>query len=491
MNNTLLRDEVNASLKDWRNKEKAALELLQLASELRFDKGIELLIFRQDIHDARPSELLNHHFIAEKYRTDALDIHATVEIVKAIKAMGDLPASKIDLGKLGLEWQKEANVFNNDVAAFVGGKLGDIAGTDGKSAASSDIVLYGFGRIGRLAARRIIDQTGAGDQLRLKAIVIRPKLKDREEEAKKRAALLESDSVHGDFRGTIRVADGGNELIINGNRVKLIYAGSPEDVDYTAYGIENALVIDNTGVWRDREGLSRHLRPGASKVMLTAPAKGDVVNVVFGVNEDIADIENERVFSAASCTTNAIVPVLKVLEDNYGIDKGHVETIHAYTNDQNLLDNFHKKPRRGRGAPVNMVLTTTGAAKAVAKVLPNLAGKLTGNAIRVPTPNVSMAILNLTLKSATNLEELNDTLRKAARHGNLVEQIRYSESTEYVSTSSIGVTTTSVVDAPSTIVSADGLNVNIYLWYDNEYGYTCQVVRFAKHLTKVERQAYC
>ncbi|MEM9990953.1 MAG: glyceraldehyde-3-phosphate dehydrogenase, partial [Bacteroidota bacterium] len=342
-----------------------------------------------------------------------------------------------------------------------------------------------------LAARRIIEQTGAGDQLRLKAIVIRPKMSDRYEEAKKRAALLESDSVHGDFKGTIRVAEDGSELFINGNRVQLIYAGRPSDIDYTTYGIENALVIDNTGVWRDREGLSQHLRPGVAKVVLTAPAKGDVANIVFGVNEEIAPLESETVYSAASCTTNAIVPVLKVLEDQYGIDKGHVETIHAYTNDQNLLDNFHKKPRRGRGAPVNMVLTTTGAAQAVAKVLPDLAGKLTGNAIRVPTPNVSMAILNLTLKNATNVDDLNNTLRTAARHGKLVEQIRYSESTEYVSSSSIGVTTTSVVDAPSTIVSKDGLNVNVYLWYDNEYGYTCQVVRLAKYLTKVERHTYC
>ncbi len=491
MDNVLIEKNLDASFKEWRDKEKIALEVLQIAGDLRFNRGIELIIFRQDVHDARPSELLNHHFLAEKYLKAPLDIAATLGIAKAIKRLEDLPPCKIDLGKFGLEWQQEANLFANDYDKFVGQKLGDFLGTEPKNKEARDVVLYGFGRIGRLAARRIIGQTASGDQLRLKAIVIRPKLQDRYEEAKKRAALLESDSVHGDFRGTIKVADDGNEMIINGNRVKLIYAARPTDVDYTQYGIKDALVIDNTGVWRDREGLSQHLRPGATKVLLTAPAKGDVANIVHGVNEDIVNPDEENIFSAASCTTNAIVPVLKVMEDKFGIEKGHVETIHAYTNDQNLLDNFHKKPRRGRGAPINMVLTTTGAAKAVAKVLPHLAGKLTGNAIRVPTPDVSMAILNLTLKTPTDVDTLNETLKYAARHGKLVEQIRYSESTEYVSSNSIGVTTTSVVDAPSTIVSKDGLNVNIYLWYDNEYGYTCQVVRLAKHLTKVNRHAYC
>lgn len=490
MDNLLIRKEVNASLKDWRTKEKIALDLLQIAGDLRFNRAIELVIFRQDVHDARTSELLNHHFLSEKYQEKPLDIAATLGFAKAIQALENLPPCKVDLGKLGLEWQKEAELFEQDYGKFIGHKFGEFVGKAPKNQDAKDVVLYGFGRIGRLAARRIVGSTGKGDQLRLKAIVIRPKLEDRYEEAKKRAALLESDSVHGDFKGTVKVADDGNELIINGNRVKLIYAARPSDVDYTKYGIKDALVIDNTGVWRDREDLSVHLRPGVSKVLLTAPAQGEVANIVYGVNEDIADIDKETIFSAASCTTNAIVPVLKVLDDKYGIVKGHVETIHAYTNDQNLLDNFHKKPRRGRGAPINMVLTTTGAAKAVAKVLPDLAGKLTGNAIRVPTPNVSMAILNLTLKTATDVEELNASLKHAARHGGLVEQIRYSESTEYVSSNSVGVTTTSVVDAPSTIVSNDGISVNIYLWYDNEYGYTCQVVRLAKHLMKVNRYCY-
>ena len=271
--------------------------------------------------------------------------------------------------------------------------------------------------------------------------------------------------------------------------MKLIYAGSPEDIDYTEYGIQNAMVVDNTGVWRNREELSRHLRPGVAQVLLTAPG-GEVPNVFYGVNQKDLDIENEKIYSAASCTTNAIVPVLKVLDDQLGIERGHIETIHAYTNDQNLIDNFHKKPRRGRGAATNMVLTTTGAAKAVSKVLPHLGGILTGNAVRVPTPNVSLAILSLTLKNATDKDAVNAMFKEASLRGNLVEQIHYSDSTEYVSSHAVGMTSTSVLDAPSTIVSADGKNVTVYAWYDNEYGYTCQVIRLAKHIARVRRHNY-
>ena len=197
-----------------------------------------------------------------------------------------------------------------------------------------------------------------------------------------------------------------------------------------------------------------------------------------------------KLLSAASCTTNAIVPAIKVVQDKFGIESGHVETIHAYTNDQNLLDNFHKKPRRGRSAPINMVLTSTGAASAVAKVIPALSGKLTGNAVRVPTPNVSLAILNLALEEATSVTDLNAAIRHGALYGELVEQIYYSTSTEYVSTNVIGMPITCVFDAPSTIVSADGKKATLYLWYDNEYGYTCQVVRLAKHVAKVRRYSY-
>jgi len=314
-------------------------------------------------------------------------------------------------------------------------------------------------------------------------------MSNMQEELEKRAALLVDDSIHGRFAGNVELDAEAGTMTVNGNRIHIIFAAQPEEVDYTSYGINDALVIDNTGVWRDKEGLSRHLRPGATQFMLTAPGNG-VPNIVHGVNQAEAREEGVQVISAASCTTNAIVPVIKTVEDAIGIIEGHIETIHAYTSDQNLLDNFHKKPRRGRGAATNMVLTSTGAAKAVAKVLPNLAGKLTGNAVRVPTPDVSIAIMNLTLKKETTIDEINDLLKEASLHGPLVEQIYYSTSTEYVSSNAIGMTSTSVVDAPSTLVSVDGKRVTIYAWYDNEYGYCCQVVRLAKYFARVRRPFY-
>lgn len=485
----VLSAQVDAALDHWRQEEKQALELLRIVGELRFDRSIELVFFRRDIYDTRPSRVLNYHRFAENYSHAPLQIEDSLAMAKAIKEQEALAPARIDLGILTMEWRSARQESGIEAGAFIGDQLGSLLGVDPLNNGARDVVLYGFGRIGRLVARRIISSTGRGEQLRLKAIVIRPKMKDRFAEATKRAALLDSDSVHGEFHGMVEVSADGNELIVNGNRIRLIYAGSPDEIDYTTYGIKDAVLIDNTGVWRDREALSIHLRPGIAQVLLTAPAKGDVPNIVYGVNTP-EEVENERIFSAASCTTNAIAPVLDVVEKAFGVEQGHIETIHAYTNDQNLLDNFHKKPRRGRGAPINMVLTSTGAATAVAKVMPQLAGKLTGNAIRVPTPNVSLVVLNLTLKTATTVEALNAALQEAALHGELVEQIQYSTSTEYVSSNAVGSTVTSVLDAPSTIVGGDGRQVVLYVWYDNEYGYTCQVVRLAKHIAGVRRYRY-
>ena len=207
----------------------------------------------------------------------------------------------------------------------------------------------------------------------------------------------------------------------------------------------------------------------------------------MGINDQ--DIQqNDQILSAASCTTNAIVPVLKAADDEYGIVAGHVETVHAYTNDQNLIDNYHKAERRGRSAPLNMVLTETGAAKAVAKVLPNLEGKLTGNAIRVPTPNVSMAILNLTLVKPTTRDLLNEFMRETALHSNMKKQIDYSNSPEVVSSDFVGSRSACVFDAKATIVN--GNQAVLYLWYDNEYGYSCQVYRVLERMAGIRYQTY-
>ena len=350
-----------------------------------------------------------------------------------------------------------------------------------------DVVLYGFGRIGRLAARELIKQAGKGQQLRLKAIVTR---NNSDDQIIKRAALLRNDSIHNDFKGTVTEDLENKALIINGQIVKMIEAKNPEDIDYTAYGIDNALVIDNTGAFTDKVALSRHKQAkGVDKVLLTAPGK-EIPNIVYGINHVDLDIEGEDIFSAASCTTNAISPVLKVINDKFGVEKGHLETVHAYTNDQNLLDNFHKKPRRGRSAAINMVITSTGAGKAVTKVIPDLKDKLTANAVRVPTPNGSLAILNLSLGKETTVEEINNTLKDAALNGNLVNQIYYSIDPELVSNDIIGNTCCSVFDAPATILSADKKNVVLYTWYDNEFGYTKQVIRLAKYIAKVRRQIY-
>ncbi len=476
------------ALSNWREQEKNSLELLSIMGDLRFDKDVELIYFHHPLYDSRPSELLNTLLFSKKYTTTPIAVETILSIAKAIDCLEGIAPSKIDIGKLALEWLDE-NKAEGDLTKFIHDKLGGHVGENKKVLGSRDVVLYGFGRIGRLVARLIAEKTGKGEQLRLKAIVLRPKLKDRAEELEKRASLLRKDSVHGTFKGVITVDAENEELIINGNRVKIIFAGKPEDIDFTTYNINNAIVIDNTGVWRDKEGLSRHLRPGASQAMLTAPGDG-VPNIVHGVNNKELDFKKDLVFSAASCTTNAIVPVIKVINDSLGIDKGHIESIHSYTNDQNLIDNFHKKPRRGRGAPLNMVLTSTGAAKAVSKVIPELAGILTGNAVRVPTPNVSLAIMNLTLKNPTTREDLNKLIQKSALHGKLVEQIHYSTDTEFVSNDVVGHTSASIVDAPSTIVSKDGMNATIYVWYDNEFGYSCQVVRLAKYVSQVRRLRY-
>lgn len=263
----------------------------------------------------------------------------------------------------------------------------------------------------------------------------------------------------------------------------MIYAKDPSEIDYTDYGIENALVIDNTGVFKDEAGLGKHLQSkGVSKVLLTAPAGGDIKNVVYGVNNNT--IGEDTIVSAASCTTNAITPTLKVLNDKYGIENGHVETIHSFTNDQNLIDNYHKADRRGRSAVLNMVITSTGAAKAVGKALPELSGKLTGNAIRVPTPNVSLAILNLNLKTApASREALNEFMRDTANSHTWQSQIAYTDSNEAVSTDFVGTKHVGIVDAQATIVTDN--HATVYIWYDNEVGYSTQVLRLATQMAGI------
>tara|TARA_B110000459_G_C16623251_1_gene503196 strand:+ start:681 stop:2144 length:1464 start_codon:yes stop_codon:yes gene_type:complete len=482
---TSLRESYSNEFNDYIDKEKAAVELMHSIGSLLFDKNIELVLFRNHLVDKSISELLNLHKYAAKVIEKKISVVDTSELAKEIYNM-DIAPAKIDIGKLASEWISEGGDFTSK-AEFLLKKLEGFAPSANSDIDPRDVILFGFGRIGRLAARELIKQAGKGQQLRLRAIVLR---KIDNDSLKKRAALLENDSVHGRFPGTIDIDYDQKHLIINGQRIQIIASSDPSSIDYTAIGINDALLIDNTGVYKDKEALSIHIKAeGVSKVLLTAPGKG-IPNIVYGINHSDLDLKNTNIFSAASCTTNAISPILKVIEDNYGVVRGHIETVHAYTNDQNLLDNMHKKERRGRSAAVNMVITETGAGKAVTKVIPALENKLTANAVRVPTPNGSLAIMNLELGRTTTLEELNGLMKTAALSGNLVNQIHYSMNEELVSNDIIGNECCAVFDSPASIVSNDGKSVVLYSWYDNEFGYTKQVIRLAKYIAEVRRRIY-
>ena len=470
-------------LDDWINKEKLGINLLNSVGTLMYDKGIELVLFRNQLLEIGVSELMNFFAYANNVVKRRTDVATAVLLANEMLKM-DLAPSKLDIGLLSAEYIEsgatDANVFLSD-------KLSAMLSADNTKVAPKDVILYGFGRIGRLAARELIKQAGKGQQLRLKAIVVR-KLTDAQ--IIKRADLLRNDSVHGAFKGVVDIDLSTQSIIVNGQHIKFIDGGTPEDIDYTAHGIEDALLIDNTGAFTNKEALSRHLQAkGVSKVLLTAPGKG-IPNIVYGINSKELDIENTAIYSAASCTTNCIAPILHIVENKYGVKKGHLETIHSYTNDQNLLDNMHKKQRRGRSAAINMVITSTGAGNAVTKVIPSLAGKLSANAVRVPTPNVSLAILKLSLNNTTSVDDMNATMSDAALNGNLVNQIHYQVDPELVSTDIIGDSCCSVFDSNATIVTDEGKDVVLYVWYDNEFGYTKQVIRLAKLIAQVRRLTY-
>ena len=481
MNNTVLYEKEVAFQVDRR---KAGVEFIKIISDLWYDKSIELVLFRNQLIDLNVSDIINLHEYAGEFVQKPINIFDSVEIALAIEKL-DLPPSKIDIGKLTFEYHLEDNKYDN-CDDFVADKLRNA--NDVPDLKPKDVVLYGFGRIGRLLAREMMSKIATGQQLRLRAIVTRDK--NDASSLEKRASLLRYDSIHGDFAGSVAADVENSALIINGTTVYVITANAPEEIDYTSYGINDALVIDNTGAFTTEEALQRHLKSvGASKVLLTAPGKG-VPNIVYGVNQCDYDPDKTAIFSAASCTTNAITPILKVVEDELGVVKGHLETIHAYTNDQNLVDNMHKKYRRGRAAALNMVITETGAGSAVAKALPSLAGKLTSNAIRVPVPNGSLVVLNLEVAKTTSVDAINAIMRKYALEGTLVEQIKYSLNNELVSSDIVGTSAPAIYDSNATIVSADGKNIVLYVWYDNEYGYSHQVIRLAKYIAKVRRYTH-
>jgi glyceraldehyde-3-phosphate dehydrogenase type I len=459
---------------NWDDDLVTAEELIPIIGRLYRQNGVVLSIHGRSLINRSPIELLKAHRYARHIDGRPLDVSKCSTLVRLLDQLNLGPAS-IDVARL-------LATNTGDLEGFVRQELASVIDHSNDAPQENDVVLYGFGRIGRLVARILIAQAGDHRGLNLRAVVVR---RGSEDDLVKRASLLRRDSVHGPFEGTITVDQHNDTIIANGIPIRVIYSDSPATIDYTAYGINSALIIDNTGRWRDEQGLSQHLESkGAAKVLLTAPGKGELPNIVYGINHDEIT-PDQRIITAASCTTNAITPVLKVIDDAFGINFGHVETVHSFTNDQNLIDNFHKGERRGRSAVLNMVITETGAASAVARVLPSFAGKLTGNSIRVPTPDVSMAILNLTLDKTVTKLELNQVLRDASLESSLRNQIDYIESPEVVSTDFVGSNRAGIVDGLATI--GQGNHAVVYIWYDNENGYSHQVLRVAQAVAGVKR----
>ena len=464
---------------DWKEREALAEAMIPLIGSL-YRKNVVTYCYGRALYNQSVTQIMKTHRYVRQVAQNELSEFESHPILEEMAKL-NLGPSHIDVGKLATKYMEEAESQQVDIASFVKKECQDVIDSDALPLNEpQDVVLYGFGRIGRLLARLLIEKTGSGQQLRLRAVVVR---KGGSDDLAKRASLLRRDSVHGSFQGTIRVDEENSCIIANGNVIRFLYANSPDELNYEDYDISRAILIDNTGVWRDRDGLSKHLDSnGVAKVVLTAPGKGDLKNVVSGVNSNLIDAEDE-IIAAASCTTNAIVPPLKAINEEFSIVSGHMETVHAYTPDQNLIDNYHKSNRRGRSAPLNMVITETGASSAVTKLLPELDGKLTGNAIRVPTPNVSLAILNLTVGRETTVEEVNNYLRESCIHGDMQRQMDFTYSPEVVSSDFVGNRHACIIDGEATIVKDNRLV--LYVWYDNEFGYSCQVVRVVQKIAGI------
>ena len=452
-------------LKTWEADLDLAKRVLHLSNQLA-QRAVRLSISGLSFLHWSPTDFLRRfdHFVQ----------HNQVALQDVIEALEFLAASSLAQANLN---QIEFDLLDLLKATKVQAAPAWDQAIQNRWSVARPVVLFGFGRIGRLLAR-ILSEQAPNHAFYLAAIVVRGQ--DAGDLAK-RIRLFNQDSVHGAFSGVVKQHPDKPAMLINGQEVLVIYADDPAKVDYETHGIKDALVVDNTGKWRDAEGLGLHLQsPGASQVLLTAPGKGDVPNIVFGLNHQ-KFARDSAVLSAASCTTNAICPVLSVMDQAFSLEYGHVETIHAYTNDQNLLDNYHKADRRGRSAALNMVITETGAARAVAKVLPHLGSKLSGNAIRVPVPDVSLAILKLDLARSVTREAVNQTIKQAVIDLTLNGQLGFSDNPDAVSADFIGTHYAALVDLQATIVH--GKHVVLYVWYDNEYGYSVQLLRLIKYLS--------
>ena len=331
------------------------------------------------------------------------------------------------------------------------------------------VAINGFGRIGRLVARAILAKPDSG--LELVAI-------NDLADAKSNALLFKRDSVHGPYPGTVTVD--GNDLIIDGKRIKVSAERDPANLPHAANGVDIAL--ECTGFFTDKESAEKHLAAGAKRVLISAPAKGVDLTVVYGVNHEKLTADH-RIVSNASCTTNCLAPVAKVLNDALGIERGLMTTIHAYTNDQKILDQIHPDLRRARAAGMSIIPTTTGAARAVGEVLPELKGKLDGSAVRVPTPNVSLVDLTFTPKRDTTVEEVNGLLKAASEKGPLAGILAYTDE-PLVSIDFNHNPASSTVDSLETAV-LEGKLVRVVSWYDNEWGFSNRMVDTASAMAKL------
>jgi len=331
------------------------------------------------------------------------------------------------------------------------------------------VAINGFGRIGRLLYRAAIEQKSKIDFVAVNDIT----------DAKTLAHLLKYDSVHGRFNGTVEVK--GNDLVVNGKELKVLAQRDPAQLPWKDLGIY--LAVESTGLFTDREGASKHLAAGAKKVLISAPAKNPDATIVLGVNEQTYDHKKHNLISNASCTTNCVAPVTKVLHSSFGVERALMMTAHAYTNDQRVTDLVHKDLRRARAAALNIIPTTTGAAYAVGLVMPELAGKIDGIALRVPLPDVSIVDLTAVLKKSATKEEINAAFKKASQ-GPLKNILEYTED-PIVSSDVLHSTYSAVFDAQSTMV-VDKNFVKVLAWYDNEWGFSCRMVEQIEMIGKKE-----
>ena len=330
------------------------------------------------------------------------------------------------------------------------------------------IGINGFGRIGRLVLRSAIELNYDGFEF-----VAVNDITD----SKTLAHLFKYDSNYGIFNGSVEAKE--KSIIINGKEIKVLSEKDPKNLPWKDLGVE--IVIESTGLFTEAEKAKAHIEKGAKKVIITAPAKGEDVTIVMGVNEDMYNPEKHVIISNASCTTNCLAPMAKVLNDNFGIIKGLMTTIHAYTNDQRILDLPHKDLRRARAAALSIIPTTTGAAKAIGKVIPSLSGKMHGIALRVPTPTVSIVDLTVLLEKNTSVEEINSAFKKASET-NLKGILQYCEE-ELVSKDFVKNPHSCIFDAPSTYI-VDNNFVKVFGWYDNEWAYSCRVVDLVNYIIK-------